>query len=750
MTREVRARVVPRLEATLRTRLARYFLEARRRLEPAVAAAIEPIVEERTKARDAALLEKVDVRLRTLEWDAEARALRSILRPAYTVAGEEAVAAVGAELGIGSSFDLNDRELSRIEATLGSRITRINDVSRTRIAGRVVDGIEKGLSTRDIVLGVGPGRSDGRGGTKPTFDGVRSLVDSWGSTGAGGRGVLGPVGSPADRQSGAAPPLRSTRAYLIAQTETGNAFNRSAIESYRASGLVDFVEVFDGPDCGWSSHDDPDLAHGSIRSLANAGARSLSHPRCQRAFGASLRSREEAPSPFRGRKPDEVPGASPGLRPDDAQPLSGRRVPSAPAAISDPAKVAGEKLAREAAKAELEVSRILDDIRTEVGAEFDGFQYRLKAPIRIAEKAASDALENGIRVDQAVDGINDALRYTLNAPSGRYVSTVQRSIERLRAQGIELVERDGRPIFKNFWTKDGYQGVNAVFRTKSGVRFELQWGTPEQAAAKAIGHKLYEAQRVLAKTDPRYAKLADEMRDLWAPIHAARPVGVDDLDDWLVAFRRSSVDDVVAREQARRASLVRVEDDIRTLATHEKAYVVDDFGKILAELEDATQPAGVPFDDASFLTLRGATLTHNHPRAYQEGMPYASSLSPNDVILSLDGGAREVRAIGKGADFSMVFAPTSTPLIRRISVQAAIRTAELEVRTELTAFLDQAKREARERFLRPGSTDIRAYGEAVREAEAFANAEHWHRIWTLVASRVPGLDYNRTLRPGVG
>ena len=35
-------------------------------------------------------------------------------------------------------------------------------------------------------------------------------------------------------------------------------------------------------------------------------------------------------------------------------------------------------------------------------------------------------------------------------------------------------------------------------------------------------------------------------------------------------------------------------------------------------------------------------------------------------------------------------------------------------------------------------------------AQAFANAEHWHRIWTLVGDDFAGLTYSRTLRPGVG
>lgn len=332
MTRLVRERVVPRLEGQLTDRLARYFRDQYRRITPDIRRAIGPIVESSTKARDASLLERVEVALRSFSWDSEERMLLTILRPAYTVVGEEAVSAVGSELGISTSYDLSFRPLAQIQAELGRRVVAITERSRELLAGRIVDGIEKGLSVSQIVNGVPPGTTNIRGPV-PAFDGIRGLVDSWASTGSGRRGVLGPVASAADRRAGRAPPLRSTRAFLIAQTETGNAFNRSALAGYASTGLVDFVEVFDGPDCGWTRHDDPDLAHGSVRALREAMQHSLSHPRCQRAFGASLGSTKPKTSPFQGRDPGNVPGATPGLRPGDTQPFGGRIVPTSPPAV---------------------------------------------------------------------------------------------------------------------------------------------------------------------------------------------------------------------------------------------------------------------------------------------------------------------------------------------------------------------------------------------------------------------------------
>ncbi|MFF3919455.1 hypothetical protein ACFYZB_39715 [Streptomyces sp. NPDC001852] len=46
------------------------------------------------------------------------------------------------------------------------------------------------------------------------------------------------------------------------------------------------MEVFDGADCGWTSHKDPDKAGGTLRAVEKAAQWPISHPRCRRAFGA--------------------------------------------------------------------------------------------------------------------------------------------------------------------------------------------------------------------------------------------------------------------------------------------------------------------------------------------------------------------------------------------------------------------------------------------------------------------------------
>lgn len=71
------------------------------------------------------------------------------------------------------------------------------------------------------------------------------------------------------------------------------AYNAGTLNRAREAG-VQYMQVFDGTGCGWTSHKDPDKATGTLRSVEDAAAWPISHPRCGRAFGP---------------RPDHVPDA---------------------------------------------------------------------------------------------------------------------------------------------------------------------------------------------------------------------------------------------------------------------------------------------------------------------------------------------------------------------------------------------------------------------------------------------------------
>ncbi|MFC8447710.1 hypothetical protein [Kitasatospora sp. NPDC057223] len=91
---------------------------------------------------------------------------------------------------------------------------------------------------------------------------------------------------PLDRvvyRGGARVPVRAwAEAATLARTAV--AYNAGTLAVAREHG-VQLVKVFDGFDCGWTSHPDPDKAVRTLRTVEDAAEWPISHPRCTRAFG---------------------------------------------------------------------------------------------------------------------------------------------------------------------------------------------------------------------------------------------------------------------------------------------------------------------------------------------------------------------------------------------------------------------------------------------------------------------------------
>ena len=57
----------------------------------------------------------------------------------------------------------------------------------------------------------------------------------------------------------------------------------------------------------------------------------------------------------------------------------------------------------------------------------------------------------------------------------------------MKSEGFELVK------LKNLWAEDQYKGINSQWRRpETGLRFEVQFHTPESLEAKELTHKAYE------------------------------------------------------------------------------------------------------------------------------------------------------------------------------------------------------------------------------------------------------------------
>ena len=203
--------------------------------------------------------------------------------------------------------------------------------------------------------------------------------------------------------------------------------------------------------------------------------------------------------------------------PEEAKALQEKRLGN----ISDQLKPYARQKFENAVKAEPQITSDLMDICDKTGAEMFGLPYRLKSAAtdetgscRIADKIAEDMEEAAAKgkpmtYEQAVDKLSDLVRYTQACTADSMAEQFEATRAELEAKGYKCVK------VKNTWdtySEDKpYRGLNTVFENPDGVRFELQFHTPESLFRKEFQNGLYEEQRDPRTPENRKAELGRQM-----------------------------------------------------------------------------------------------------------------------------------------------------------------------------------------------------------------------------------------------
>jgi hypothetical protein len=166
------------------------------------------------------------------------------------------------------------------------------------------------------------------------------------------------------------------------------------------------------------------------------------------------------------------------------------------------------------------------------GRRLAGLEHMVKGEDRLKEKVA-DAWHGrpGITITQAVGMVPDAVRSTLTYSSERYAEGVLADVNRLKAEGFELLK------LKNLWHADQYKGINSQWiRSETGTRFEMQFHTPESLEAKELTHEAYERIRANAAmpTDEQDLDEQELLETFQRRVNAlvTIPAGTDSIKDF--------------------------------------------------------------------------------------------------------------------------------------------------------------------------------------------------------------------------
>jgi hypothetical protein len=128
-----------------------------------------------------------------------------------------------------------------------------------------------------------------------------------------------------------------------------------------------------------------------------------------------------------------------------------------------------------------------------------GLRHMLKGEDRLKEKVAERLMAKpGRTAEQALSAIVDPVRFTFTYSPQRYADGVLTDVERLKAEGFELIK------LKNLWTDEQYKGINSQWRRhETGLNLEVQFHTPESLEAKELTHEAYERIRSSASQAER-------------------------------------------------------------------------------------------------------------------------------------------------------------------------------------------------------------------------------------------------------
>ncbi len=194
--------------------------------------------------------------------------------------------------------------------------------------------------------------------------------------------------------------------------------------------------------------------------------------------------------------------------------------------LSPEANAAADKFLENARKTEAKVTPKMDELAEKLPANLLGREYRLKGEDSLKTKLWNIMDKNpDLTPEQALDRVNDSVRYTVEHSPDGYTDGVKRTHGLLNDSGFDPDPKQ----YKYKWNDKGtYQGINSTWRDpETGTQFEVQHHTPESFYAKDEGtHKIYD-QMKLEKDPDKYNELARQQAEVFNNV--PHPSNVEDL-----------------------------------------------------------------------------------------------------------------------------------------------------------------------------------------------------------------------------
>ncbi|SOS31182.1 hypothetical protein CFBP6109_P200021 (plasmid) [Pseudomonas syringae pv. cerasicola] len=188
-----------------------------------------------------------------------------------------------------------------------------------------------------------------------------------------------------------------------------------------------------------------------------------------------------------------------------------------------------QSLLKRARKMEPRVTHMLRRVAESHAGQLAGMDHQLKSVGSLKEKLTQQMAVKNKTLEEAVAGVNDALRYSVVLDPQDFTAGLRGVLASLDDQGHVRVK------LNNLFAKHqpAFKSVNVTMRSPEGALWEIQFHTPDTFRLKEQFHDLYKHSYALQLQG---APLTDQ-REVQAPAQDAfrlvpSPPECDDIDDW--------------------------------------------------------------------------------------------------------------------------------------------------------------------------------------------------------------------------
>jgi hypothetical protein len=172
----------------------------------------------------------------------------------------------------------------------------------------------------------------------------------------------------------------------------------------------------------------------------------------------------------------------------------------------------------EARLAQPEIFGDLARLRDNLGGQLVGLENEFKSLDSIVRKL------DWFDKSSEAEPIGDVLRYTMTFEADELAGGTASAVRNLKDQGYRVLSR------RDDWGAGStYYGSRLTLESPTGVRFELQFHTPESWRLKDLNHVNYEIRRAADATPLEDWAYGARMRQVYDDNRFAIPPGVDDL-----------------------------------------------------------------------------------------------------------------------------------------------------------------------------------------------------------------------------